>query len=61
MAYEALGLFSEARAHYLDFIASGAHPEFDERARENVTALEKQIQKLKSERGKSHDKRAHRR
>lgn len=61
MAHEALGLLSQARAHYLDFIMSGAHPEFDERARENVAALEKQIQKLKSERGKSRAKRAPRR
>jgi len=48
MAHEAVGLYSQARAHYLDFIMSGAHPEFNERARANIAELEKKIQKQKA-------------
>jgi len=52
LAHENFGLFSQAKAHYLDFVLSGAHPQFHARARINIANLAKRIEKTKKGRGK---------
>jgi tetratricopeptide (TPR) repeat protein len=42
LGHEALGHADKAIEHYERFVASGAHPQFHDRARENIRALERE-------------------
>ncbi len=43
LGFEATGAYREAIVHYRKFIASGAHPQFQARARDNAAYLEKRL------------------